>query len=371
MRLSQPLALLSACAAFTFFACDGDDDLSPASGGDEKDASLSSSGAGGSSGASSSSGALSSSSSGALADAGNDASDGQAPRPVELRFRAVDAEGTAVACGTEGLKIAGLTDARLGDLRAFVHDVALLKEDGSAVPLALEQDGVWQTENVVMLDFEDQSAECQYAVFGKATTAATNTVVRGTPAAAGPFVGVRFVLGVPVGLNHVPVEAANAPLSSIGMDHGQADGRQFLRAVLYSPQTSPDGGITGTGDHNLLMLRSVCNNLTVDGGVPDDAEGCTKPNRPVLELRREGGFDPSQHTIVFDVAALFSGYSQPLGTPGPDDLSATGRVDCYGPLHAGDAGGSGVARCGTFYPKLGLDYTTGRAAGTQSVFSIE
>ena len=361
MQITSAILIASSLLTFAAIACDGDDDVVGSD--NNNDASVTSSGNVASS---------SSSSSGAAPDSGEDAGPGaQAPGPIEIRFRAVDADGTTVACGTNGLKIAGLEDARLGDLRLFVHDVALFREDGTAVNVELEQDGVWQTENVALLDFENQSAECEYAVFGKATTAATNTVVHGTPTASGPFVGVRFVLGVPVALNHVPVDIANAPLSSTGMDHGQADGRQFLRTVLYSPQTSPDGGITGTGDHNLLMLRSVCNNVTADGGIPAAAEECSKPNRPVIELRREGGFDPATHSVLFDVAELFSGYSRPLGTPGPEDLSGTGRVDCYGPLHAGNAGGSGIARCGTFYPKLGLDYTTGRASGMQSVFSIE
>ncbi|MBX3212891.1 MAG: metallo-mystery pair system four-Cys motif protein [Labilithrix sp.] len=296
-----------------------------------------------------------------------DSGDAAGPAPVTIRFKAVDGDGKDFKCGASALNVGGLTDVMPGDLRLFVYDVALLKAGGEVVPVTLADDGKWQHQGVALLDFEDATAECAFVIFGKAKSADTNVSLRGTPASEGPFTGVRFTLGVPPALNHTDVAVAPAPLSSTGMDHGAADGRQFLRASFYSTTT----GATGNGDHNLIMLRSVCNELTADGGAPPaDADACAKPNRPVITLERTGGFDPSQNDVVLDVERLFAGYSA-LGTAGPADLNAQGRIDCFGPLHGGDLGPtSGAERCGTFYPNLGLSYATGRAEGSQTVFSL-
>jgi len=301
------------------------------------------------------------------AEAGPDVAAEASVAPVSLRFKAVDNSGAEFKCGATNLQIAGLTDALAGDLRLYVHDVSLLKAGGRAVPLALTQDAKWQHQNVALLDFEDATAECAFVIFGKAKTAETNREIKGTPAEGGPYVGVRFTLGVPPSLNHSETATAPSPLSSTGMDHGVPDGRQFLRASFYSTTT----GATGNSDHNLIMLRSVCNNVTGDGGAPPaDAEACTKPNRPVFTVERPLGYDPAAQEIVLDVGKLFAGFSKP-GTADATDLNADGRVDCFGPLHAGDLGPNvGAARCGSFYPALGMAYATGRAGVTQTVFSL-
>lgn len=347
MRTSHLIALFSVVTAssFAIFGCSDDNDA-----------------------------ARSASEDGGLPDAAIDAGAEGSPTPdagdggiatTTIRFKAADGDGKEWRCGSSNLRVGNLTDVRPGDLRFYVYDVTLLASDGTSVPFALVDDGKWQHQGVALLDFEDATAECAFVIFGKAKSADVNTELRGTPAAAGPFRGVRFTLGVPPSLNHTEVAIAPSPLSSTGMDHGPADGRQFLRASFYSTTT----GTTGNNDHNLIMLRTVCNNVTGDGGAPPaDAEACTKPNRPVITVERDGGFDPTQHEIVVDVTNLFAGYS-PLGTPGPADLNDNGRVDCFGPLHAGDLGPTlGAERCGKFYPNLGLAYGTGRAAGTQTVF---
>lgn len=291
-----------------------------------------------------------------------------APATVVLDFTAVDAVGAAYTCGAKGLHIAGLTDAIPGDLRFYIYDVRLVKGDRT-ISIALEQDKAWQYENVALLDFEDATDACAYVIFGKSKTPETNHIVRGLPAEAGPYDGVEFTLGVPVALNHLETADSKSPLNTTGLDHGAADGRQFVRVGFYSVTT----GATGDKDHNLVVFRSVCNNVTDSGKIPASPEDCDKPNRPTIRLTQAGGFDPSKDKIVVDVNAMFKGYTTPGSAGGPySDLNDGGRIDCYGPLNAGDLGTqSGAERCGKFYPNFGLDYTTGRPKGTQGVFRIE
>jgi len=299
-------------------------------------------------------------------------------RPIEIRFAAVDANGSPFVCGATDLGIAGLTDATPGDLRLYVHDVHLLDAGGDRVELAMEDDDTWQhvegDDHVALLDFEDGTADCRHVIFGKVKTEQTRNIIRGTPAESGPYSGVGFKVGVPASLNHSETAPAPAPLNSTGMDHGPADGRQFIRFSFYSPSL----GAPAEGAYNLYVLRSVCNNVIDDGRRPSSGTECSKNNRPMVTLRRPDGFDPSSDEIVIDVDALVDAYTTPGSPGGPhDDLNPEGRIDCFSPLHAGDWSPpmapvtfDGAARCGTAYDALGLSYETGAVVGDPRIFGL-
>lgn len=309
---------------------------------------------------------------------GDDNQSGE-PGPIEIRFSAVDAEDEAFTCGRDDLNIAGLVDAQPGDLRLYIHDVHLLDAEGNRVEFELEDDDAWQhvegDEHVALLDFEDGTAACEHVIFGKVKTSATRDFVRGTPAEPGPYSGVGFRVGVPAALNHSETAPAPAPLNSTGMDHGPADGRQFIRFAFYSETL----GDPAEGAYNLYILRSVCNNVTSDGGIPASPGECAKNNRPEVTLGGAGSaFDPASDAVLIDVDALVDAYTVPGSPGGPHpDLNPEGRIDCFSPLHAGDWAPpmapvtfSGAARCGTAYPALGLSYDTGAVVGTQRVFRL-
>jgi len=72
----------------------------------------------------------------------------------------------------------------------YVSEVHLIEASGRVVPVTLAQDGIWQFENIALIDFENGSGACRNG------TAPTNTTVRGS-VPPGNYTGVRLTLGVP------------------------------------------------------------------------------------------------------------------------------------------------------------------------------
>ncbi|MEY4520753.1 MAG: hypothetical protein RLZZ499_3353 [Cyanobacteriota bacterium] len=91
------------------------------------------------------------------------------------------------------------------DFRFYVSNVALIDQDGNAVPLKLKQDGKWQYKNTALLDFENGTSACDNG------TAEINTTVVGT-IPQGDYQSLQFTLGVPQNLNHEDAAIAVSPL---------------------------------------------------------------------------------------------------------------------------------------------------------------
>lgn len=81
-------------------------------------------------------------------------------QPVKIQFKAVVGE-EVFACGRSYTGI-GTTKSTIQpkDLRFYIHNVRLLDETGKEVPVHLNQDGKWQLDNVVLLDFENGTGRC-------------------------------------------------------------------------------------------------------------------------------------------------------------------------------------------------------------------
>ena len=87
-------------------------------------------------------------------------STGEALRDVTIQF-AGRINGVDAACDTDYMGVgSAMSDAQIRDFRLYVSNIRLIDEDGNEVPVELEQDGVWQYENVALLDFEDASGLC-------------------------------------------------------------------------------------------------------------------------------------------------------------------------------------------------------------------
>jgi len=111
------------------------------------------------------------------------------------------------------------------DFRFYVSDVALVDENGEAVPLELEQDGKWQYQNTALLDFEDGTSACDNG------TAEINTTIVGT-VPEGDYQSLQFTMGVPQKLNHDDAAIAPSPLNLTSMWWNWQGGYKFLRVDL-------------------------------------------------------------------------------------------------------------------------------------------
>lgn len=231
-------------------------------------------------------------------------------QPITLHFAAT--VGAEVAqCG---LTYAGIgvdaVDISFNDFRLYVANIELLTADGAAVPLQLEQDGVWQVANVALLDFEDGSATCS-----EIGNAALNGDVIGM-APAGEYVGVRFDLGVPFELNHQEVTAAASPLNIAAMWWNWQGGYKFIRVDL----------MTHTDDvqpWNIHLGSTGC--VSVAEVVPPQ-EACTRPNITTVTFDT---FDFENGVIAVDLAGLLAGVPLLDNTPMPPGcMSGLDDPDC-------------------------------------------
>jgi uncharacterized repeat protein (TIGR04052 family) len=190
---------------------------------------------------------------------------------VLITFRPV-AQGALVACAAGG--------PALADLRFFVHNIALLRENGDAVPVQLAVEAPWQNERVALIDLEDGTGACATG------SPARRAVISGrAPAAA--YTGLRFTLGVPFALNHANPTLAAPPLDQSAMHwHWQA-GYKYLRAGLQQDDMTTWIHLGSTGCRGRIGSIS----------------GCDRPNRAVITIT---GFDPTSDAVAVDLGRLFS-----------------------------------------------------------------
>lgn len=255
----------------------------------------------------------------------------EASRPVEVSFvAALGAEDAACGQVYENVGVGGNSLA-LHDLRFYVHDVRLVDEGGAEVPVALEQDGVFQDGDVALLDFEDGTAGCSET----GTAEVNESVVGSVP--EGRYVGLRFTLGVPFERNHENSAEAPSPLNLTTLFWNWQGGYKFMRV---------DGLVDGATPVVFHLGSTACT-ADNDGIVT----GCANENRAEVELM---GFDPDADQVKVDLAALFEAVDLNVNAPDSPSgcMSSPSDTDCAG-----------------YFAGLGLPFGT-EPAGTQQVFSV-
>lgn len=245
--------------------------------------------------------------------AGDDSGDGTASssssstgagmeRAVEVRFEAAVGD-EAFACGTTypGLGTTA-ADAKVTDLRFYLHDVALVG-GGERYPLTLDA-SEWQNDGVVLLDFEDGSGGCE-------GTPERNMSIKGAIPAGANVDALEFTIGIPEAMNHLDNATAESPLNLSAMFWSWTNGYKFLKVDLDA-----DGL-----PFYFHLGSSMCS------GMSPGPFACMYGHRVTLRVE---GFDPDADTILFDLAELFAGAD--LTTPNdmmvdPVDGCMSGPMD--------------------------------------------
>jgi len=255
----------------------------------------------------------------------------QTPQPVVIRFAAT-AGGAAVGCGTS-LSSIGTTRSTVNivDFRFYVSKLRLLKADGSETPVALTQDGLWQVDDVALLDFEDATGACANG------TPETRSVIEGT-VPAGEYTGVRFEVGLPFDKNHADATLAPSPLNLSRMFWNWNGGYKFIRLDIRS-----------TGQPRGWLVHLGSTGCSPAGGPSTVPVSCSNRNAVAVDLP---SFAPARDVIDMDVAALFAASNVDVNTEKT-------------PL--GCMSGSGDPECAGLFEQLGLAIGE-RPAGTQKVF---
>ena len=256
-----------------------------------------------------------------------------ATKPVHIQF-AARVGSAAFACGQtyDGI---GSTSSRITptDFRFFVSDVNLVRADGTAVAVTLEQDGTWQYQNLALLDFEDGKGPCRNG------NAAINTEIRGT-APEGIYTGLRFTLGVPFELNHGDPTLAPSPLNITSMFWVWKAGYRFVKIDLAS-SGQPDKRLDyAAGNAAVEKERSVgfpvhvgsagcvSRSLTTPPTTP-----CKFPNLATITVDH---FNLGKSVVVADLAALLKNSNVDVNTPNtaPGCMSEPTDPDCKGVMQA-------------------------------------
>ncbi len=252
--------------------------------------------------------------------------------PITLNFRGVVGD-KAFACGTifDGIGT-GPSQFIPADFRFYVSNIRLVSATGSEAPLELDQDGVWQYQNVALIDFEtgpeNGCAEGNEAV---------NAVVKGS-VPAGVYTALQFDLGLPFDLNHGNASTAPSPLNFTAMFWSWNDGYKFVRI--------------DTGDDK---FRVHLGSTGCDGGSPSrPPTSCSRPNVATVHL---SGFNPSQSVIEADLAALLADNNIDVNQPpesAPGCQSDPDDQDCI-----------------PVFRNLGLNFADGSPSpATQKLFRI-
>jgi uncharacterized repeat protein (TIGR04052 family) len=240
-----------------------------------------------------------------------------------------------VACGItyEGLG-SEASSVTISDFRLYVSDVRLLTAEGEEVSLELEQDSLWQLDNVALLDFEDGSSTCSEIGNNDQRSVITGTLPEGE------YSGLVFNLGVPFELNHLDVTTAASPLNVSALWWNWQFGYKFARIDLMADGEEPWP----------IHLGSTGCEAAI-GTIPPE-EPCAQPN--LVEVRLDE-FDPRKDFVVADLAMLVEGVNLSESTPEPPGCMSM-------PMDPD---------CGTLFTNFGVTLGEGTPLDVQNFFRVQ
>ncbi|MBE9047862.1 metallo-mystery pair system four-Cys motif protein [Pleurocapsales cyanobacterium LEGE 10410] len=209
------------------------------------------------------------------------------------------------------------------DFRFYVSDVALIDEDGNAIPLELEQDGKWQYQNVALLDFEDGTSACDNG------TAEMRTMVVGT-IPEGDYQSLQFTLGVPEQLNHKDAAIAPSPLNLTSMWWNWQGGYKFLRVDLETEQAIANVGSSHSqANHSQNEHGNIHAGQTSHG----DSQTTSQSRQPSIFVGGEDTNRPTSEAHSSHQGGSNS-YLIHLGSTGCKDSAQSNLFGCSNPNRA-------------------------------------
>ncbi|MFN3585888.1 MAG: MbnP family copper-binding protein, partial [Moraxellaceae bacterium] len=267
-------------------------------------------------------------------------------RSVSIAFEAVS-DSTPIACGTT---LTGLgtqnTSAPVRDFRYYIHDVKLVKADGSSTPLTLEQNNR-QHGNVALIDHTGGKCDASPAPIATLGSTVTGTI----PNDSAVYTGIEFTVGVPQSMNHRNLSSAASPLNIPALWWSWTSG--YKHATL---EVKPDGGITRPGSpsfsNTVFNIHLGSTDCSVDTSTGIGA--CNQNNRPVISLP---GYSLNSSKVRLDYAKLVENSNLTEDNGGPSGCMS-GLTD---------------PECGVIFTALGMKHATGAMDRTltQTVFSLQ
>ncbi len=260
-----------------------------------------------------------------LAGCGGD--DDPEDRQMTVQF-AAQVNGKEFACGKtwSGVGVGQPGTYRITDWRFFVHEVELVRPDGRRQALALNQDGIWQYQNVALLDLR---RDC-----GNGALPSHGAVVGHV--ARADYSGICFKVGVPYALNHTNDASVPAPLNNSGMLWSWRSGRKFIR-------------IDGMGDPDGLKQAFHVHLGSTQCPGPDPngppTAACGAPN--IAEFCLDN-FNAERDRVVMDIGTALAESNVVVNTP---------------ETAAGCMSGNADPECIAILPRLNLDFTYVAGAG--------
>ncbi len=271
----------------------------------------------------------------------SDSGDDEVSRNVAIDF-AAKVNGAPFNCGQTYSGVGtGPHDFTVNDFRFYVYGAEVRDADsGDSYSINLNQDGVWQLDDLALLDFEDGCAS---------GTAETNTALVGQVTLPEDVdlsqTEVCFNVGVPADKNHVDGTTAASPLNASGMLWAWKVGRKYIRIDGFGDPSSANNPF------NLHLGAQGCPGAS---STAPPTSACSIPNTMAVCV---DGFNVDTHRIAVDIGSVYEGNDISVNLNG----GPTARPGCMSFIDDND--------CEEIMPRLGLDYAYGRVSGTASVYS--
>ena len=240
---------------------------------------------------------------------------------IKLNFVA-EINGQAFECGKSYANV-GTTRSTItpSDFRFYVSEIKLVRKDGESIALDLQQDGIWQYQNVALLDFENGASTCRNG------TTQVNAMVRGK-VPKGEYTGLELTVGVPFELNHQDPTIASSPMNSTAMFWNWQGGYKFIKfdtaSTGISPQKPAAANVVGPVTGYSVHLGSTACAAPSRTQAP---KSCQNPNRITVRFDR---FDHASNVIVADMGAVLAQANVDVNAPGSAAgcMSAPDDADC-------------------------------------------